>query len=317
MRTLIRPMLAVAGKLPADDTHYGVEFKWDGVRAITYVDQDEVSLVSRNDRDITNTYPELVALADLTDGRRMVLDGEIVALDAAGRPSFGVLQNRMHVRQPNPRLLASIPVRYYLFDVLELDSEPLLRSPYVERREILAELRLDGGPIATPTYYRDNAATVLAASNEHGLEGIVVKRLTSIYESGRRSAAWAKVKHAHMQEVVICGWKPGQGRRVGTVGSLLLGVYADQGLQFAGHVGTGFTQAVLDDLHRQLAPLARPDSPFADPVPREHARDAHWVHPRLVGEVEYTEWTSDHRLRHPSWRGLRPDKDPHDVIRER
>jgi bifunctional non-homologous end joining protein LigD len=305
-------MLAVPGKVPADDSGYGVEFKWDGVRAVAYLGAGEVALYSRNDRDITATYPELVALTELAGGRELVLDGELVALDRAGRPSFELLQNRMHVRQPDRRLLAETPVRYYVFDVLARDGESLLRRPYLDRREVLAGLRLDSGDgvITTPPFYRGNADAVLAASDQHGLEGVVVKELASTYEPGRRSAAWIKVKNTRMQAVVICGWKAGQGRRQDSIGSLLLGVQTDEGLRFAGHVGTGFTQTMLRELHGQLTELARSDSPYAAPIPREHARDAHWVQPLLVGEVQYSEWTGDHRLRHPSWRGLRPDKDP-------
>jgi bifunctional non-homologous end joining protein LigD len=156
----------------------------------------------------------------------------------------------------------------------------------------------------------------MTASRQAGLEGVVAKRLASVYLPGRRSPDWRKVKHVRMQEVVIAGWRPGQGRREGGLGSLILGVQGPEGLQHAGGVGTGFTGRMLDDLAARLAPLARSTSPFAHELPRAETRDARWVEPRLVGEVVYTEWTPDGRLRHPSWRGLRPDKRPEDVRRE-
>jgi bifunctional non-homologous end joining protein LigD len=177
-------------------------------------------------------------------------------------------------------------------------------------------LELDGPHWQVPPWFHGGGASALATSRAQGLEGIVAKQLASVYESGRRSTAWRKVKHVNMQEVVVGGWKPGSGRREGSIGSLLLGIPADGGLRYVGHVGTGFTDAMLDDLGRQLRKLERRTSPFAEPLPRADAKDAHWVTPRLVGEVAYGEWTRDDRLRHPSWRGLRPDKDPADVVLE-
>ncbi len=159
------------------------------------------------------------------------------------------------------------------------------------------------------------AEIVLAASLAHGLEGVVGKPLTSRYYPGRRRA-WIKVKNVRHQEVVICGWRPGEGRRAHLIGSLLLGVYAGDRLAYAGNVGTGFTEAMLADLMQLLAPLERGSSPFSTPVPARYARGAHWAEPRLVGEVAFTEWTADGSMRHPSWRGLRADKDPSDVHRE-
>ncbi|MDQ1586083.1 MAG: bifunctional non-ous end joining protein LigD, partial [Actinomycetota bacterium] len=162
-----------------------------------------------------------------------------------------------------------------------------------------------------------DGSAALAASEAQGLEGVVAKRRDSVYEPGRRGAAWIKAKHVRMQEVVIGGWKEGEGRRAGGIGSLLIGVHDEEGrLLFAGHVGTGFTARMLDDLAATLRKLERKTSPFDDEVPRSHAKDAHWVTPKLVGEVVFTEWTGTNRLRHPAWRGLRPDKDPADVVRE-
>jgi bifunctional non-homologous end joining protein LigD len=319
MPSLVRPMLAVLrDELPHDDEAYGYEFKWDGVRAVVYVEGGRPRVLSRNDRDVTASYPELRELAAGLGARQAVLDGEIVAMDEGGRPSFSALQARMHVTNAAQvkRLTTATPITYLVFDVLHLDGRSLLDLPYAERRDLLESLALSGRSWQTPPWFRGGGAAVLAASKEQGLEGVVAKRLDSHYFPGRRSDCWLKVKNLRTQEVVIGGWKPGEGRRKGALGSLLLGVPTGGGLGFVGHVGTGFTDAMLRDLGARLAELSRDDSPFATAVPREHARDAHWVEPELVGEVAFSEWTRDGRLRHPAWRGLRPDKSPGEVVRE-
>ncbi|HET7529660.1 MAG TPA: non-homologous end-joining DNA ligase [Mycobacteriales bacterium] len=316
---LVKPMLAVLrDELPGDDDAYGYEFKWDGVRAVVYVKGGRPRVLSRNDRDVSTSYPELRAMAEGLGSRQVVLDGEIVAFDAEGRPSFGALQSRMHVTDASSvrRLAGQTPVTYLVFDVLHLDGRSLLDLPYVDRREILESLELSGPSWQTPPWFRGGGAAVLEASKQQGLEGVIAKRLDSRYYAGRRSDCWLKVKNLRTQEVVIGGWKPGAGRRAGAIGSLLLGVPGDDGLLYAGHVGTGFTDKMLRDLEADLAPLARDASPFAHAVPREHARDARWVSPELVGEVAFSEWTRDGRLRHPAWRGLRPDKSPDEVVKE-
>jgi bifunctional non-homologous end joining protein LigD len=299
--------------LPVDEDRYGWEFKWDGVRAIAYVSGGEVRLVSRNDKEIAASYPELAVLADLLQAP-VIVDGEIVAL-RAGRPDFAVLQSRMHVRHPAARLVEGAPVQLFVFDLLHHGQDSLLGRPYTERRDRLDDLALDTDPVRTPPWYRDDAQAVLAASLANGLEGVVGKPLTSRYHPGRRRD-WIKVKNVRHQEVIICGWKPGEGRRAATIGSLLLGLYDDQHrLRYAGNVGAGFTEAMLAALMRQLRPLHRQTSPFDTPPPR-YTRGAHWVEPRLVGEVAFTEWTADGSMRHPSWHGLRTDKNPEEVHRE-
>ncbi len=317
----IKPMLATTGALPTtDEARWAFEMKWDGVRAVIYVtegDTDAVRLLTRNDREVSASYPELHGIAAAMGGRDVVLDGEIVALDAAGRPSFGKLQARMHVRRPGGDLIAKVPVSFLAFDLLALDGAPLVRLPYDERRARLESLDLDGPRWATPPAFEGDGAAALAASLSQGLEGVVAKRRDSTYEPGRRSRVWVKVKHFRTQEVVICGWRAGQGRRAGGIGSLLVAVHNDDGdLVYAGHVGTGFTAAALDDLARRLRPLERRTPPVANEVPRPHARDARWVTARLVGEVSFGEWTSDGLLRHPVWRGLRPDKSADEVVPE-
>jgi bifunctional non-homologous end joining protein LigD len=312
--TLVRPMLATLRHgLPADQDRYGWEFKFDGVRTIAYASGGRVRLLSRNDNDITASYPELAVLA-CRIRVPVILDGEIVAL-RAGRPDFGMLQSRIHVRHPAARLVQAIPVQLYVFDLLYRGEESLLGLPYTERRARLEDLGLDAGPVRTPPWYPDDADIVLATSLQHGLEGVVGKPLASRYHPGRRRD-WIKVKNVRRQAAIICGWIPGQGRRANTIGSLILGVYDHGQLVYAGNVGTGFTEAMLAGLMRLLGPLERATSSFSAPVPARYARGAHWVEPRLVGEVAFTEWTGDGSMRHPSWRGLRTDKDPGQVHRE-
>jgi bifunctional non-homologous end joining protein LigD len=317
--SLVRPMLAVArNELPTDDDAWGYEFKWDGVRAVVYVDGGRPRVLSRNDRDVTATYPELRDMAESLGATQVVLDGEIVAMDESGRPSFGALQNRMHVTGAAQirRLVTQTPVTFLAFDVLYLDGRSLLDEPYVERRRLLESLGLSGPSWQTPPYFAGGGAAVFAASGEQGLEGILAKRLDSKYFPDKRSDCWLKLKNMRMQEVVICGWKPGAGRRKGAIGSLLLGVQGADGIDYVGHVGTGFTDKMLRDLEHDLTPLARKTSPFAVDLPRADAKDAQWVEPQIVGEVAFSEWTRDGRLRHPAWRGLRPDKSAGEVIRE-
>ena len=315
---LIRPMLAVAGALPTRDDDWAYEMKWDGVRAVAYLGDDAVRLFSRNDRDISVSYPELTAMAGPAGGPALVLDGEIVAFDQHGRPSFGRLQQRMHVadRAAAAQLSRSVPAVFLAFDLLRIDAHVLTGQPYVQRRELLERLEIDGPSWHTPPAFDGSAADAFAASREQGLEGVVAKRLDSVYRPGVRSSEWTKVKIIHTQEVVIGGWRPGQGRRADTIGSLLMGIPGPDGLTYVGHVGTGFTQAFLADLSRRLRALRTDRSPFAAELPRADSRDAQWVRPQLVGEVAFSERTADDRLRHPSWRGLRPDKAVADVVPE-
>jgi bifunctional non-homologous end joining protein LigD len=271
--------------------------------------------VSRRGQDITSAYPELDGLA----GRQAVLDGEVVALARGGWPDFEALQRRIHVTSPTAaRLLArSVPVTYLVFDLLALDGRWLLNEPYRHRREALEALALEGPNWQTPPSFTDTpGADLLAVSRQQRLEGVVAKRLASRYEPGKRTGSWVKVKNTYRQEAVVGGWRPGQGLRSGLIGSLLVGVYGERGLAYAGHVGTGFTQAALVMLSERLAPLRRGSPPFADPLPVEHARDAVWAEPVLVVEVAFTGWTQAGRMRAPSYQGLRLDKDPAEVFQE-
>ncbi|MDQ3760827.1 MAG: non-homologous end-joining DNA ligase [Actinomycetota bacterium] len=312
----VAPMLALAGE-PPSGPRWGFEFKWDGVRVIAAVAGEQMRLYSRNGNDITDGYPELAVLSGLVGGRAVLLDGEIVTLGDAGHPDFGLLQQRMHVRSPSPELVSRVSIVYYVFDLLDLDGRRLLSQSYQRRRELLADLDLEGNSprVRVPPYHANvDGHQLLEVARRHGLEGVVGKRLGSWYEPGRRSPAWIKTALLFTQEVVVGGWTAGEGRRAGTLGALLIGAHDDQGrLRYLGDVGTGFTGRMLDDLLKRLVALEQPSSPFDEPVPREHARRAHWVRPHLVGEVEYRILTSDRRLRHAAWRGLRADKDPAQV----
>ncbi|RZQ61576.1 DNA ligase [Amycolatopsis suaedae] len=311
-------MLASDGKPPTGE--WGYEFKWDGFRACMTVAADGTTrLHSRLGNDITGKYPELAGvLAGTLGGKPAILDGELVALDAEGRPEFNLMQTR-HQQGPSPALVARTPVTYFVFDLLRLGEETLLAAPYEHRRARLEELDIaDSRQLVLPPWFSGHDVDpddLLAVVRQRRLEGIVAKRLSSPYQPGRRSPHWVKYALTSKQEVVIGGWRPGEGRRSGGLGALLLGAYdTDGSLVYIGDVGTGFTDRALDDLLARLAPLARRTSPFGTEVPRDRARLARWVEPELVGEVEYRHFTKDQRLRHTAWRGLRHDKTPADAV---
>jgi bifunctional non-homologous end joining protein LigD len=290
--------------------------KWDGIRAIARCRDGDCRFYSRNKRDLSGSFPELTAaLADLGERGELILDGEIVAPDPrTGAPSFGRLQRRMHVVSPSAELLRGFPAQYLAFDVLAADDEVLLNLPYAERRERLAELALDRPLARTPPHYMDvDPDLLMEVAREHGLEGIVAKRLDSAYYPGRRSPLWIKTPLRRTTEVVVAGWLPGTGRFSTTFGSLALGAYDDHDqLVHIGNVGTGWTMHDRRALQARLNELSRPDTPFDVPPPRVVAASAHWVEPVLVANIEYREATPE-GLRHPSWRGLRPDKTPHEA----
>ena len=314
----LRPMLAVAGSLPADERGWGFELKWDGLRALATIEDGGLRLTSRNGRDITVSYPELQPLAAALTGHRAVVDGEIVAF-AGGRPDFGLLQQRMHVTDAGRarRLAQRVPVTLVVFDLLFLDGRLTVPLPYLQRRRLLQTLQLQGSHWSTPACFEAGGGALLQAAADQGLEGVVAKRLDAPYQPGRRSSAFVKVKLLRTQEVVVGGFTPGQGRRRGGLGALLVGVPDGDGrLRYVGKVGTGFTDETRGELVRRVAALRREDSPFASPLPRGQAAAATWVAPTLVGEVSFSQWTAERRLRQPSWRGLRPDKEPGDVAIE-
>jgi bifunctional non-homologous end joining protein LigD len=302
----ISPMLAMHGSVAAcKASQWALEGKWDGYRVLLEADHGAVRLRSRRGRDVTKEYPQFGSLAaDLAD-HHVVLDGEAVVLDKSGVPSFNEMQNRGR----------GTHVEFWAFDLLYLDGRSLLRARYQDRRKLLETLSAASNLIV-PRLLPGDGAEALEYSAKHGLEGVVAKRRDSTYQPGRRSASWIKDKNWNTQEVVIGGWKAGEGGRSSGIGSLLMGIPGAGGLHFAGRVGTGFTERELDSLKKTLAPLHTDQSPFDATLPAREARGVTFVEPVLVGEVRYSEWTPDDRLRQSSWRGLRPDKKPSEVVRE-
>ena len=291
----IAPMLARTGDLPADDGAWAYEMKWDGLRALAYLGGGRVRLLSRTGQDITHDYPELGGLGAAVGRRQAVLDGEIVALGEDSWPNFERLQQRMNARKPGlaQRLAPVVPVTYLAFDLLHLDGRPLLDEPYRARRALLEELDLQGPRWQTPPSFTGEAgADVQAVSRQHGLEGIVAKRLASRYEPGKRTGSWRKIKNLQRQEVVVGGWKPGEGVRAKPV---RFPAHRRAGRRWPGvrgprrhrvqPAGPGHAVAAAD----AAAPATT--SPFASPVPPEHARPAVWVEPVLVIDVAFTGWT--------------------------
>jgi bifunctional non-homologous end joining protein LigD len=313
---LVPMMSRPSDKLPRPERGWSYEVKWDGVRAIAYAQPGRLRLESRNLNEITDAYPEVRGILIDLGMHEAVLDGEIVAFDDNGRPSFERLQSRMHVTSPNAvrRLMGSTPVVYAIFDVLYLDGHSLMDLPYTERRERLEQLELGGPAWRVPSVHRDAGKRLLEATASQGLEGVVAKRLDSHYEPGRRTGAWLKIKHVRRQELVIGGWLPGEGRRARRIGALLMGYHRDGAFVYAGRVGTGFTEKTLNDLLGKLEPLRRDTSPYgsAPKLPRE----AVFVEPSLVAEIEFREWTNEGVLRAPSFKGLREDKSPREVVLE-
>ena len=312
--TLIRPMLvSLRHELPADEESYGWELKWDGLRAIAYVSGEEVRLVSRNDKDMAPSYPELGVLAERVS-TPVILDGEIVAL-RGGRPDFGLLQSRMHVQHPDAALLRRAPVQYYVFDLLHQGQDPLLGLPYTDRRARLEELGLDAIPVRTPPWHRGGADKVLAESIAKGLEGVVGKpwrgpttRTSAGTGSRSRTSSSRKSSSADGSRAkAVARTRSARCWSASTTATSCdtpdMSVPASP-------------RTCSTDLMGQLGSLGREESPFGTKVPAQYARGARWVEPRLVGEVTFAEWTTDGILRQPSWRGLRIDKEPGEVHRE-
>lgn len=302
----LAPMLATEGSVQKlKSTQWAFEGKWDGYRVLVDANHGRLTVRSRRGLDVTGDYPQLKALAaDLAD-HHVILDGEAVALDESGVPSFGEMQNRAR----------STRVEFWAFDILYLDGRSLLRAKYSDRRRLLEALA-DGGGLIVPDALDGDGPEALEHARNRRWEGVVAKKRDSTYQIGRRSASWIKDKIWSTQEVVIGGWRAGEGGRSSGIGALMLGIPAEDGLQFVGRVGTGFTEKALTSLKKTLAPLHTDESPFTARLTGPDAKGVTFVRPELVGEVRYSERTSDGRLRQPSWRGLRPDKVPEDVVWE-
>ncbi len=310
----VRPMKAVAGRLPiGDDWVY--EIKWDGMRAITAVDGERIRSHSSRLNDITPRFPELDGLAGAL-AVDAVLDGELVALGDDGLPSFSRLQGRMHLDRPYDiaRKAETIPVVYVLFDVLAVDGTETLSLPYDQRRRLLEQLVEPGTAWQLASVHDDEPEALLQAVVDRGMEGLVAKRTGSTYQPGARSPDWVKVKPRRRQELVVGGLLSGEGGRAGSVGAVLVGHHDATGLRFAGRVGSGLTDPECRALLELTQPAAR--SPFVDAVPSVPGRTITFVEPDLVVEVAFGEWTPDGNLRHPVYLGRRPDVDPAHVPRE-
>src|SRR5215218_1753893 len=286
-------MKAIAGELPSDDAGWAYEIKWDGMRAIVELEDGRVRMRTTRRNEVQVGYPELDDLGAAVGGRPAVLDGEVVAFDDVGQPSFSLLQQRMHVadRATASARAAEVPVVFVAFDLLHFDGHDSSTLPYLDRRRLLDQVLEDGPHWRVPAHQLGDGAALLEAARDQGLEGIVAKRPGSAYESGRRSSAWRKVKIRLHQEFVVGGWSGGNGNRAGRIGALLLGCHEGGVLRYVGNVGTGFTGAELARLGGRLDTMTATTCPF-DPVPpRPIARGARWVRPEMVVECEYGEWT--------------------------
>jgi bifunctional non-homologous end joining protein LigD len=329
MPAAVHPMLAELAESAPEGPEWLAEIKWDGIRAVAFIgqaligqsQQGSLRLVSRNQRDITAHYPDLANLPRQVRAARAVIDGEIVCLEDDGRASFERLQQRMNLRSPNPRKVAEYPAVYYAFDLIYLEGYDLRATPLEKRKEVLRAILTPPERPDDRLRYADHhageASLLFKLAKQQGLEGIVAKRKGTAYRE-ERSGDWLKIKTKLHQDCVVCGWTEPKGSR-SHFGSLILGVYEDGKLQFAGTAGSGFDQRTLTAVWKELQRLkkAKPTikSPFSGAV--ETMAPPHWVEPRLVAEIEFGEWTEEGRMRAPVYQHLRADKLPEDCVRER
>src|SRR5216117_1254336 len=314
------PMKAKLVEEPPATGDWIYELKFDGIRLIGVKRDEKVSLLSRNENELTGRFPEIIEAIKTLPARECVIDGEVVALDEEGRSSFQLLQAREMERRKTP-------VYFYAFDLLQLDGESLLSLPLEARKNVLEKLCADAGdPIRYSGNIGREAKPLLEEVKRRGLEGIIGKQPNSVYESGRRSGAWIKLKCVNEQEFVIGGYTPPQGSRK-YFGAILVGYYKNRDLVFAGKVGTGFTTKSLAALHKKLRAEERADCPFVDLPSKQNGqwvlgitplmmKKIHWINPKFVAEIKFAEWTRDGKLRAPVFLALRDDKKPGEVIRE-
>lgn len=311
-------MKAGSGELPIGD-EWAYELKWDGMRIVAFVQDGSIRLQSTNLLDVTKRFPELFELPAALGDLEVILDGEVVASDEHGRPSFARLQERIHVANEAGarKRMAHNPVSFVVFDVLHVNGHDTMNLPYTQRRELLEQI-VEPGPAWRPTtVHTEGAQELLAAVTEQGLEGLVAKRISSVYKAGARSAdTWRKIKPRRRQEFVVGGWVTGEGSRNNLLGSLIVGYYRDGKLLPAGRVGSGMDTAELRRLGRVLDDLASSDCPFDEEPDKKAGRTTHWVEPTMVVEVAFAEWAEGANLRHPSYLGQRLDVNPTHVRRE-
>ncbi len=315
----ISPMLAKVADAPPEGEEWAYELKWDGIRALAFTGPGGWFMTSRRGEDVTARYPELAEIGEQLEGSAAALDGEVVAYDDDQRPSFQAIQARMGLTSPTAikQRMALVPVTFIVFDLLHLDGRSTRDLSYEERRELLQELAVDGPHSQTPASSAGPGAALLEAAERRGLEGVVAKRRDCPYRPGSRTGEWLKTRIWRRQEFVIGGYIPGEGRRSKRVGSLLVGYYDEGRFTYAGGVGSGLNEEQLAFLTKELNSRLRDESPFEAGAPRgPKAKLAVFCEPELVCEVQWTEWTKDGTLRQPSFKGMRTDKDPREVVRE-
>ncbi|MGD6748419.1 non-homologous end-joining DNA ligase [Streptomyces sp. BH106] len=304
------PMLATLSDRREFAKGWIFERKLDGIRVLAVRENGRTTIRSRSGRRLDATYPEIIEALDAQDAADFTIDGEIVAY-AHGRTDFSRLQQRMGLTKPRDVAASTVAVKYYVFDLLRLDGTDVRRLPLRTRKSLLRKALTFTDPLRFSTHRNEGGPELLADACERGWEGLIAKRADSTYQP-RRSGDWLKLKCAHGQEFVVGGFTEPTGSREG-IGALLIGYYEGDRLRYAGKVGTGFDRRTLLALRERLDELQQSRSPFTDRVAE---RTAHWARPRLVAQIEFSEWTRDGMLRHPRYQGLRDDKNPNDVVRE-
>lgn len=310
MPTHIEPMLAKLGTLPKDWENWGYEFKWDGIRAIMYWDGNKIKIESRNLLDITFRYPELADLGKWL-GSSAVVDGEIIAPDKKGRPSFSNLQQRMLISERKfTKSLLDINIYYYIFDLLYYEGKVLMNQSYEKRRKLLESLNINHPWTKVPPSFKGKGQTILSIAKQHGLEGIMCKKLKSVYTVNRRTSDWLKIKIVKSDEFIICGFKYVQNSK-SRIGALQVGIYEKDGkLKYVGGVGTGFDAAA----HKLLLEKLKPEITNRNPFKEKFSKDVFFVNPKYVAEIEYRRWPENDILQQASFKGLRIDKLPSEIV---